>query len=327
MTVAGHIGPLAETPPTLRPVFRWGTVVNLLLWAIVLVLCLVPFVLVLVISFGHKVEGAGWEWAFTTENYLRFFVGASWPTETTFLYVTQLYWSMRYAVLASILAVVTALPFTYLMTRQSRRAQAMWLVLMLTTLSLSEVFIVMGWDIILSNNSGLPMLFAASGLTDWLKESGWFDVLREWGLANPRNVKFKTSEVATVLTMSYLVWPYAVILLYPALSRLDPSLAEAARTMGARPWTVVRTVILPAVRLPLMGTLLFLFVFLLGVYVAITVFADPSQHTTAVSIYENVRGSTLNAPFGAAQSVILLVTAAVFLLLGQRLSRKSQGPA
>jgi putative spermidine/putrescine transport system permease protein len=225
----------------------------------------------------------------------------------------------------ALLAVVTALPFTYLMTRQSRRAQAAWLVLMLTTLSLSEVFIVMGWDIILSNNSGLPMLFAASGLTDWLKETGWFDVLREWGLANPRNVKFKTSEVATVLTMSYLVWPYAVILLYPALSRLDPSLAEAARTMGARPWTVARTVILPAVRLPLMGTLLFLFVFLLGVYVAITVFADPSQHTTAVSIYENVRGSTLNSPFGAAQSVILLVTAAGFLVLGQWLSRKSQG--
>jgi len=130
--------------------------------------------------------------------------------------------------------------------------------------------------------------------------------------------------VATVLTLSYLVWPYAVILLYPALSRLDPSLAEAARTMGARPWTVARTVILPAVRLPLMGATLLLFVFLLGSYVAVTVFADPSKQTTAVSVYENVRGSTLNAPFGAAQSVILLVTASVFLLLGQRLSRKSQ---
>jgi putative spermidine/putrescine transport system permease protein len=325
MTATGHIGPVAKTAPSLRPPIRVGLVVTLLLWAIVLALCLVPFVLVLAISFGQKVEGAGWDWAFTTQNYIRFFVGANWPSETTFLYVMQLYWSMRYALVAALLAVVTALPFTYLMTRQSRRAQAGWLILLLTTLSLSEVFIVMGWDIILSNNSGLPMLFAASGLTDWLKETGWFDVLREWGLANPRNVKFKTSEVATVLTMSYLVWPYAVILLYPALSRLDPSLAEAARTMGARPWTVARTVILPSVRLPLMGTLLFLFVFLLGVYVAITVFADPSKHTTAVSIYENVRGSTLNAPFGAAQSIILLATAAVFLLLGQRLSRKSSG--
>ena len=325
MTVADHIGPLAEEQSSQSPTVRWGVVSAFLLWAIVLVLCIVPLGLVLVISVGQKVEGAGWEWAFTFENYFRFFVGANWPTETTSLYLGQLYWSMRYAVVASILAVVTALPFTYLMTRQSRRAQARWLVFLLASLSLSEVFIVMGWDIILSNNSGLPMVFAASGLTDWLKETGWFEVLREWGLANPRNVKFKTSEFATVLTMSYLVWPYAVILLYPALSRLDPSLAEAARTMGARPWTVARTVILPVVRLPLVGTTLLLFVFLLGAYVAITVFADPSKHTTAVSIYENVRGSTLNAPFGAAQSVILLVTAAAFLVLGQRFSRKAQG--
>ncbi|WP_295076968.1 ABC transporter permease [Tabrizicola sp.] len=314
----------AAAPGTKGPrAGRSALAVQVVLWATVLVFCLVPLFLVLVISFGHKIEGAGWEWALTLENYQRFFVGANWPAESTSLYLGQLYWSMRYAVVAALLAVVTALPFTYLMTRQSRRAQAVWLVFLLATLSLSEVFIVMGWDIILSNNSGLPMLFAATGLTDWLKDTGWFDVLRDWGLANPRNVKFKPSEVATVLTLSYLVWPYAVILLYPALSRLDPSLAEAARTMGARPWTVARTVILPSVRLPLIGTTLLLFVFLLGAYVAITVFADPSQHTTAVSVYEHVRGSTLNAPFGAAQSVILLVTATAFLVLGQWLTRKS----
>jgi putative spermidine/putrescine transport system permease protein len=331
MTVAhdlafGPTGPTRATElPTGVSAGRVGRAVQGVLWAVVLAFCLVPLILVVVISFGHKVEGAGWEWALTLENYQRFIVGANWPAESTSLYLGQLYWSMRYAVVASLLAVVTALPFTYLMTRQSRRAQAVWLVFLLATLSLSEVFIVMGWDIILSNNSGLPMLFAASGLTDWLKETGWFDVLRDWGLANPRNVKFKPSEVATVLTLSYLVWPYAVILLYPALSRLDPSLAEAARTMGARPWTVARTVILPSVRLPLIGTTLLLFVFLLGAYVAITVFADPSQHTTAVSVYEHVRGSTLNAPFGAAQSVILLITATAFLVIGQRLTRKSPG--
>lgn len=315
----------ALAPDTATGTGRGWLGLQLLLWLIVLGFCLVPLGLVLAISFGHKVEGAGWVWALTAENYLRFFVGANAPEQGTSLYLGQLYWSMRYAVLAALLAVVTALPFTYLMTRQSRRAQARWLVFLLATLSLSEVFIVMGWDIILSNNSGLPMLFAASGLTDWLKETGWFDVLRDWGLANPRNVKFKPSGVATVLTLAYLVWPYAVILLYPALSRLDPSLAEAARTMGARPWTVARSVILPSVRLPLIGTTLLLFVYLLGAYVAITVFADPSQHTTAVSVYEHVRGSTLNAPFGAAQSVILLVTAAVFLLLGQRLTRGPRG--
>lgn len=308
----------AETPPTRSP---WGT------WALALVigfLCVTPFILVIVISFGQKIEGAGWAWDFTFANYQRFFVGALWPDEVTLLHLQRLYYALYYAVIASVLAVLTAFPFTYLLTRQSRRAQSIWLVFILASLSLSEVFIVMGWDVLLSNRSGLPMLFEVSGATDWLKETGWFEVLREWGLANPRNVKFKTSEFATVLTMSYLVWPYAVILLYPALSRLDPSLTEAARTMGAGPARVMSSVILPTVKLPLIGATLLLFVFLLGSYVTVVVFAEPAKQTTAVAVYESVRGSTLDAPFGAAQAVILLVTAAAFLALAQYLTKRSE---
>ncbi|WP_233270349.1 ABC transporter permease [Chachezhania sediminis] len=283
-------------------------------------LCLLPFLMVIAISFGEKVEGAGWHFAFDLTNYRRFFVGADWPNSTSTLYLQKLGWSIYYAVIASVIAVVSAFPFTYFLTRLTRKAQTLWLVFLLSSLSLSEVFIVMGWDILLSARSGLPMVFQETGLTQWLKDMGWFDTLRDWGLASPRNVKFKTSVFATVLTMSYLVWPYAVILLYPALSRLDPSLIEAARTMGARPWTVIRTVVIPSVKLALIGTVLLLFVFLLGTYVAVTVFAAPAQQTLAVSIYEAVRGATLNAPFGSAQAVVLLVTAVILLVIGQKLS-------
>ena len=39
---------------------------------------------------------------------------------------------------------------------------------------------------------------------------------------------------AAVLTgMVYQALPYTVLVLYPALARLDPSLTEAARSMGA----------------------------------------------------------------------------------------------
>lgn len=297
------------------------------MWALIVTFCVVPFILVLAISFGQKIEGAAWRWAFTGENYVRFFVGADWPESTTFLYLNRLWYSLYYAVIASVIAVLTAFPFTYILTRLPRRAQSRWLVFLLATMSLSEVFIVMGWDILLSNRSGLPMVLRETGVTAWLKDVGLFAQLREWGLANPRDVKFKTSVLATVLTMSYLVWPYAVILLYPALSRLDQSMVEAARTMGASPWTVIRTVVLPTVRMPLIGTLFLLFVFLLGSYVTVTVFADPSKQTLAVSVYEAVRGSTLNAPFGAAQAVILLITGAICLALGQVLVSKTGAKA
>jgi putative spermidine/putrescine transport system permease protein len=320
MSVADDIAPAASAPAA-RPPFEARRALTWAFAALVTALCVVPFALVLAISFGRKVEGASWVWDLTLENYQRFFVGALWPEEVTVLYLQQLYHSFWYAVIAALIAVLTAFPFTLLLTRLSRRAQAVWLVFILASLSLSEVFIVMGWDILLSNNSGLPALFRATGLTQWLKDVGWFPTLRDWGLASPRNVKFKTSDFATILTMSYLVWPYAVVLLYPALSRLDPSLSEAARTMGANGRTVLRTVILPSVRLPLLGTTLLLFVFLLGTYVAVTVFADPSKHTLAVGIYQNVRGASLNAPFGATQAVILLLAAGACLAAGHGLNR------
>ena len=321
MSLASDTGRF-EAEPAARPA-RQYSVTQAFWWAIILFLCLTPFILVIAISFGQKIEGAAWEWAFTFENYQRVFVGANWPDEFTALYLQRLYYSLFYAVIAAFLAILTAFPFTYLMTRLSRKAQSVWLVFILSSLSLSEVFIVMGWDVLLSNRSGLPMVFKETGITDWLKAVGWFDTLREWGLANPRNVKFKTSVFATVLTMAYLVWPYAVILLYPPLSRLDRSMVEAAQTMGAGPWTVMRTVILPSMRLPLVGSTLLLFVFLLGVYVAVTVFAEPAKQTMAVSVYEAIRGNTLNAPFGSAQAVVLLVTAGIFLALGQWMSKRT----
>ena len=295
------------------------------LTGVIVILCVLPFLLVFAISFGRKIDGAAWVWDFTFENYQRFFVGVLWPDEVTFLYLQQLGYSFYFAVIASVLAVITALPFTLLLTRLKRSAQAVWLVFIMSSLAMSEVFIVMGWDILLSNNSGLPKLFKETGLTQWLKDVGWFQQLRDWGLANPRNVKFKTSDFATILTMSYLVWPYAVILLYPALSRLDPSLSEAARTMGAHRWTIARTITLPSIRLPLFGTTLLLFVFLLGTYVTVTVFAAPYKHTTAVAIYSNIRGANLNAPFGATQAIILLMAASLCLYLGHLFNRRQEG--
>lgn len=324
MTVADDIDVAVASPAKAPPgLSRKGALYGVLS-ALMVVFCVVPFILVIVISFGRKVEGAAWVWDFTFENYQRFFVGTLWPDEVTFLYLQQLGYSFYFAIIASVLAVLTALPFTLLLTRLRRSTQAVWLVFILSSLSMSEVFIVMGWDILLSNNSGLPKLFQVTGLTQWLKDVGWFQTLRDIGLANPRNVKFKPSEFATILTMSYLVWPYAVILLYPALSRLDPSLSEAARTMGASRWTVTRTVTLPSIRLPLMGTTLLLFVFLLGSYVTISVFATPDKQTTAVAIYSNIRGSNLNAPFGSAQAVILLISASICLYFGHLLNRKAE---
>jgi putative spermidine/putrescine transport system permease protein len=311
--------PLAPAAATARlPAF----VARVALGVFVATLAAGPFLLVLVISFGEKIEGADWRWALSLSSYRRFFLGHEWPDAASFVYPQRLWFSVYYAAIASVLALVFAFPFAYALTRLSRRAQAAWLAFVLATLSLSEVFVVMGWDVLLSRNSGAPAWLGALGVTERLKAAGWFPTLMAWDLANPRDLKFKPSGFATILTFTYTVFPYAVILLYPPLSRLDPSLAEAARTMGARPLAVFRTVILPAMRLPMLGAGLLLFVYLLGAYVAVTVFTPPEKQTLTVTIYDAVRGQTLDAPFGAAQSVVLLATAGLCLWASVRLGAR-----
>ena len=55
------------------------------------------------------------------------------------------------------------------------------------------------------------------------------------------------------------------------------------------------------------------------------IFAAPNKHTTAVAIYANIRGANLNAPFGATQAIILLISASVCLYLGHLLNRRAEG--
>ncbi|MEM9783920.1 MAG: ABC transporter permease subunit [Pseudomonadota bacterium] len=294
------------------------------IWIVLALFVAVPFALVFAVSFGQNVDGAAWHWALTFENYKRFFVGLDWPASFNDLYLEKLWNSFRYAALGSLFAVLLAFPFVYTLTRRSRRTQTVWLAMILAALSLSEVFVVMGWDILLSNRSGLPMVLRETGVTQFLKDIGAFPTLREWGLANPRDLRFKPSDVATILGLTYLVWPYAVILLYPPLSRLDQSMVEAARTMGAKPATVVRTVVIPAIRLPLIGSVLLLFVYLLGVLVVVSVFSAPADQTLTVTVADAVRGAALNAPFGAAQSVVLLVVAGVFLATSLWLTKRAE---
>ncbi len=77
-------------------------------WALaffVLALCLAPFVLVLVISFGEKIEGADWRWALSLSSYQRFFFGFEWPEAASFVYPVKLWYSLYYAVIASLIAV------------------------------------------------------------------------------------------------------------------------------------------------------------------------------------------------------------------------------
>lgn len=268
------------------------------LWpaAMLCVFFLIPFVIMVVFSFYHRVEGGLYEPAFELDNYARFW---------TPLFTRVLGFSLMICGLAAVVCVVAAVPFTWCLSRTRRRAQVAWLVCILSILSLSEVIMGFAWSILLSRSAGLSNLLVTLGI-----------------LSSPE--AWTPGFGALLMGLCFIGFPYSVLMLYPAVNRLDPEITEAARTLGASPLRGFFTVVIPSLRQAILATAILVFVFTLGCYVLPQVLGKPEHWTLSVLITDQAIYQS-NIPFAAALAVFLvLVSLALIgltLLLGQNRRR------
>jgi putative spermidine/putrescine transport system permease protein len=253
----------------------------------------VPFGIMLAVSFFHRVEGAFYEPAFELDNYARFLSA---------FFGRALGFSILLAGLAAVVSVAIAFPFTYALTRLRRRAQVPWLVFILAVLSLSEVIIGFSWSTLLSRTAGLSNILVWLGLAE--KPAAW-----------------TPGFPALLLGLCYIGFPYTVLVLYPALSRLDPELPEASRMLGASPFATFFRVVVPVLRHSIIGALIMVFVFNLGVYILPQVLGRPEHWTLSVLITDQAVFQS-NLPFASAMAIFLMLVSLALvgltLMLGQR---------
>lgn len=112
---------------------------------------------------------------------------------------------------------------------------------------------------------------------------------------------------AVQLGLVYGLLPFMVLPLYTSLEKLDLSLLEAAEVLGAQPlarfWRVILPLSLPGV---LAGSLL-VFVPALGMYLSSDLLGGAKQMLVG-NLIQNQFSSARNWPFGAAASLLLMVT-------------------
>lgn len=262
--------------------------------ALMLVLFFVlPFGLMLAVSFFRRVPGGFYQPDFVLANYARFL---------TAFFGNVLGFSLGLALLVAVIAVALAFPFTYLLSRMRRRRQVPWLVFLLAVLSLSEVIIGFSWATLLSRTAGITNLLVLIGLMD-------------------QPVSLSPGFGAVLTGMTYQAFPYAVLVLYPSLSRLDPTLTEAARTLGASPLRSFFTVVVPALRNAILATVIMVFVFALGSYLLPQLLGRPQQWTLSVLITDQAIYQS-NMPFAAAMAVFLVLVSLALVVLSTLLGQK-----
>lgn len=253
----------------------------------------VPFAIMIAVSFFQRDQGAFYTPAFVLSNYQRFLSA---------FFAGVLGFSLMLAAAVAAICIAIGFPFTYRLTRLARTAQVVWLVALLAILSLSEVIIGFSWSTLLSRTAGITNVLVAVGL-----------------LAEP--VSLTPSFAAVLIGMCYQAFPYTVLVLYPALSRLDPSFVEAARTLGASPVLAFFNLVIPAMRNAILATLILVFVFALGSYLLPQLLGRPQHWTLSVLITDQAIYQS-NMPFAAAMAVFLVLVSLALIGLSLLFGRK-----
>lgn len=262
-----------------------------------LVFFVLPFGTMTAVSFFRREQGGFYTPDFVLSNYERFLSP---------FFGNVLGFSMLLAVAVALACVALALPFTFLLSRMARRLQIVWLVALLSVLSLSEVIIGFAWSTLLSRTAGITNILVALGLMD--------------------HAQALVPNLGAVLTaMVYQAFPYTVLVMYPALVRLDPTLLEAARTLGASPLRAFLHVVVPALRNTLVATGIMVFVFALGSYLLPQILGRPSHWTLSVLITDQAIYQS-NMPFAAAMAVLLVLLSLALVALTGMVGRK-ESPA
>nr|WP_298094194.1 ABC transporter permease [uncultured Shinella sp.] len=255
----------------------------------------VPFATMIAVSFFKRNPSGFYTPDFVFENYARFL---------SLFFGKVLGFSLFLAVTVAICCIVLAVPFTYLLSRARRRTQVLWLVALLSILSLSEVIIGFAWSTLFSRTAGITNLLVMLGI-----------------MAEP--VALNPSFGAVLTAMTYQALPYTVLVLYPALVRLDPTLTEAARTLGASPIKSFFTVVVPALRNTIVATLIMVFIFALGSYLLPQILGRPQHWTLSVLITDQAIYQS-NMPFAAAMAVFLVLVTLGLVALTVIAGRKGE---
>ena len=203
------------------------------------------------------------------------------------------------ALLATVTTLGLAFPFCYWLVRYvPRRLQRVLFLLVILPFWTSYLLRVYSWVAILGDNGALNSVLRFLGLTD----------------EPVRLFLYNNSGVFIVLV--YLYFPFAALTLYASLERFNWRLLYAAVDLGATPMRAITTTLLPQMRLALITGGIFVFIPILGEYLAPAAIGGTSGVMMGNLVANFFAGYLL--PLGSAASVLIAMVILIVLILFRR---------
>ena len=236
------------------------------------------------------------EQVFTLDTYQRFL--------TDGYYHAIIFDTLRAAALVTILSVVIGYPLAYGLWKINRPGLQRWLgLLIFSPILVSVVVRSYGWTVLLSDQ----------GPVNWL-------LLKLGVVVEPLTLVFNFTGVLIALTHVFL--PFVVFPIFSSMTRLDPSIKEAAQDLGAGWLTTFRRITFPLTLPGLVAGAQICFTLALGAFVTPALLGGGRVLVLPLQVYQAT--AEINWPAAAVGGLVLLIAAMIAVLLFNRLLKYSE---
>jgi len=282
-----------DTPLTRKKKRADLSVISILpLYLFTLLFILGPLVYLVVLSFLQRADGWGVVIKFTFQNYLNI----AEP-----LYLKTFYESIKLALISTSIVILIGYPFGYFMAKLSAVWRKRMMMLLMIPFWISSLIRLYGWIIIFRANGTLDQLLMSIGITE-------------------APLKLLYTYPAVTVGMVYALVPFMIFSVYSSAEKLDWSLVEAARDLGASRlqafWTISLKLTLPG----LLSGVVLTFIPSMGLFFIADILGGNKVVLVGNLIQEQLMKAH-NWPLAAALSVVLMILTSLMIRMYKLVAR------
>lgn len=256
-------------------------------------LCFVlgPLLYMIALSFATRGDGSSVVWNFTLDNYRK--IGEP-------VYLQSFVQSFQLAFTSTGLIILLGYPFGYYMAKLSPKWKKRMMLLIMVPFWTSSLIRMYGWIIILQAKGVLNGILMQLGI-----------------LEEPLKILY--SYPAVVIGMIYALLPFLVLAVYSSAEKMDWSLLEAARDLGANGIQAFFTVTFKLTLPGLLTGIILTFIPSMGLFFIADILGGNKIVLVGSVIQDQLtRGS--NWPFAAALAVVLMVLTSLMILVYRKVT-------
>lgn len=242
--------------------------------AMLFVFAVFPLLIMLFNSFQSD-NGTG---GFVLSNYIRFF------SKATYLKLTLR--TILNSILVTVISLIISYPLAYIMAKKLKGLKNIVMVLIIIPFFTNQLVRVYSWLIFLQDGGLLESLLNSLGIIDG-------------------SLGIMYTKAAVIIGLVHAFFPYMVITIYMALERMDNSVLEASKSLGASAFTTFRKVIFPMSMPGVISGIMIVFVPCLGTFVEPRILGGVNG-TVIGTVIEDQFFEIYGWNFGAAIAFILL---------------------